>query len=502
MLSLVHGSEVGLWTTYAGSKAVHSGNASSNERDRRIGASVLRARVSRRGLTATLIATGCCLVPAALGGSATARSGSVGSATALLNLAFADARAKGSFHQALSQEVGGVRGSLTDDVALTSGRQTIASSNGARARIEVIGPTAYVTGNPRGLRANFKFTRGQVAVIGRNWVAIPSTNSAFASIAYDVTVPTALAEVAPSGHLTAGPRTTVDGQRVIAISGGAPTAFAGGGSGHAIIYVTASSDPLPVRAAVEVNQANHAKLVLTGTMSDWGERVRVRPPTGAALTATEIRGLVGRLSALAIPGEPGYFAVSGQDGRTAPFGRPWGQACKPVRLAVQPAVPNWIYRQVVAVAVAARRQGIDVTVESRRLTWSHGALFYRGGQSPRTTAEVDVSAAGVTPSTIGNKPPMQLSSSTTADGDKQHDDLSSVAGSFSLPVLRGRAATVRREVRRLIAWTQGIAETTDPISGIAPRGFTDRFTRADVAAMRAMSGCAKPSGNTVIGIAA
>lgn len=422
-------------------------------------------------------------------------------ASALLNRAFADARAKSSFHQAVTQVVGGVRGSLADDVTVTAGRQQITSTDGTRAEVEVIGRAAYVTGNQHALKQFFRFTSNQISVIGSNWVSIPSTNTAFASIAYDVTVPTALAEVAPSGHLTEA-RATVNGQRVIAISGGVPTAFAGGTAGSATIYVTATSDPLPVRATLQVTQSNHKRLRLTATMGDWGEHVAVTPPTGQELSDTQINALVGELSGLVIPGQPGYFAVDGQHRHPTPVGRPWGQPCKPVRLRVERDVPNWIYTQIATVVGQARKQGVDVTVESRRFAWRHSSLYYRSGQSPATTAQVSISATGLTPSTTTARLALRLTSGSRLDGDKHNEDLTSVAGSFSLPALDGKPQTVRRSIRQLIAWTQGILETTDPVSGITQRSFTDRFTKSDVAAMLAMSGCAKPAGSTVTGIAA
>jgi hypothetical protein len=468
---------------------------------------VAQPRVLTAAATLFLIA-GSALATGTTSAASAGRASSPGSASGLLNQAFADARAKGSFHQALTQDVSGVHGSkatqgtLADDVTLSSGRQAITSSDGTRAEVEVIGRTAYMTGNLYALKSFFKFTTNQVAVIGSNWVSVPSTNTAFASIAYDVTASTALAEVAPSGHLTEGRRTTIDGQRVIAITGGVPSAFAGGADGKATIYVTVSSDPLPVSAMIQVTQSNNSRLTLAGTMSDWGEHVRVTPPTGRLLTSAQISLLVHELSGLAIPGEPGYFAAAGQHGKPVATGRPWGQTCKPVRLAVAPAVPDWIYTQIAAVAGQARKQGIDVTVENRRLKWSHGSLYYHSGQSPATTAQVDIGATGTTPSTSKSKQPMRLMWNSRIDADKRHEDLTSVSASFSLPAIHNSPQTVRRSIRQLIAWTQGISETTDPISGITLRSFTDRFTSGDVAAMLAMSGCAKPSGNTVIGIAA
>ena len=60
---------------------------------------------------------------------------------------------------------------------------------------------------------------------------------------------------------------------------------------------------------------------------------------------------------------------------------------------------------------------------------------------------------------------------------------------------------MRRSIRQLIAWTQGISRTSLAGSGIYQDTRTDCFTRADLAAMLDLSGCAR-SGTRVTGIAA
>jgi hypothetical protein len=453
-----------------------------------------------------LAATAACWLVCVSGGQAAApRTSSAHSASALLSEAFADARAKGSFHQALTQVVGSVQGTLENDVTLHSGRQLLRSSNGARGEVEVIADTVYMTGNQPALKSYFKFTSGQIAVIGSNWVSVPSTSSAFASIAYDVTVSTALEEVAPSGHLTEGPETTIDGQRVVAINGGLPSSVAGGAGSRATLYVTATSDPLPVRASIEASQANHTMLSLTGTLSDWGERVAVTPPKGSQeLSDSQISVLARELAGFTIAGHPGYVAVAGQQGQAVPFGRPWGVACEPIRFAVGQSVPGWAYTQIAAVVAQARKQGVDVTMESRGGKWKHSALYYRSGQSAATSRQVTIVASAATPSTAKNQPAMRLTTDSKLDADKHNDDLTSVSGAFRLQVVNGSVATVRRSIRQLIAWTQGISETTEPVSGITQRSFTDGFTSGDLSAMLAMSGCARSTTGTttVTGIAA
>jgi hypothetical protein len=462
--------------------------------------------VRRVSAAVALAATAACWSICVSGGRAAAtRTSSAHNASALLTEAFADARAKGSFHQELTQVAGGVHGTLENDVTLHTGRQLLSASDGARGEVEVVGNTVYLMGNQHGLKSYFKFNSSQTAVIGTNWVSVPSTNAAFASIAYDVTASTALEEVAPSGHLTEGPTRTLDGQRVIAISGGLPSSVAGGAGSRATLYVTATSDPLPVRATIVASQANHTKLSLTATLSDWGEHVAVTPPKGSQeLSDNQISVLARDLAGLTVPGQPGYVAVAGQQGQAVPFGRPWGVACQPIRFAVDRSVPGWAYTQIAAVVAQARRQRIDVTLESRGGKWKHSALYYRSGQSAATSKQVTIVASTATPSTTKNQPAMQLTTDSKLDGDKHNDDLTSVRGTFRLQVVNGSATTVRRSIRQLIAWTQGIAETTDPVSGITQRSFTDGFTAGDLSAMLAMSGCvgSTTGTTTVTGIAA
>lgn len=437
------------------------------------------------------------------GQAAGRRTSASTSATALLSRAFADAQAKGSFHQMLNQVAGSQHSMLDDDVTLHTGRQLLRSSEGARGQVEVVGNTVYVTGNQDGLKSYFKFTSDEAAVIGSNWVSVPSSNAAYASIAYDVTVATALEQVAPSGHLTEGPKTTIGGQRVIAINGGLPSGISGGAGSSATLYVTDTSDPLPVRTMIEAKQSNHTEFSQTGTLSNWGEPVNVSPPKGSQkLSDSQITALARELAGFTIPGEPGYIAVPGQQGQAVPFGRPWGVACQPIRFAVAKSVPGWAYTQIATVVEQARKQGIDVVLESRSGKWQHNELYYRSGQSAATSKQVKIVAAAGMPSTTKNQQAMQLSTDSKPDRDGTNDDLSAVTAAFHLQVVKGSAATVRRSIRQLIAWTQGISETTNPVSGITQRSFTDGFTTADLSAMRAMSGCSAASGTTVTGIAA
>jgi hypothetical protein len=236
---------------------------------------------------------------------------------------------------------------------------------------------------------------------------------------------------------------------------------------------------------------------MMGTLSDWGERVAVTPPKGR-LSSAQISLLANQLSPFAIPSEPGYFAVAGRQGNAVAFGRPWGVACQPIRFAVGRSVPGWIYTQIAAVVAQARRQRIDVVLESPGGAWKHSSLYYRSGQGAATSKQVTIVAGA------GKQQAMALSTGSKADRDGHNDDLASITATFHMQVVGSSSATVRRSIRQLIAWTQGVSETTDPVSGITQRSFTDGFTGSDLSALLAMSGCAAGAGGTttVTGIAA
>jgi hypothetical protein len=148
---------------------------------------------------------------------------------------------------------------------------------------------------------------------------------------------------------------------------------------------------------------------------------------------------------------------------------------------------------VLQVIAAARKQGIDVMASAGGRPLTSG-LFYRAGQSARTTAKVPILAATGSPPTLadGQAQRIAIASTMRADHSGHGDDLTGVTGTLQLRALDGQPEAVRHAIRQLIAWTQGVGRTGNAVSGIAGATTTDRFTDADITAMLKMSGCAKP----------
>jgi hypothetical protein len=195
-------------------------------------------------------------------------------AAQLVRLAFADASSQGSVHEFESEQGGTIGGSGSDDVSLSSGRQIITNTEGVHAKVLVAGPVAYISGNQKALVSYFGFPRTAAQRIGDSWVRIPSSNSYYATVADNATLPSALRQVKPSGHLTDVGVSKMHGQSVIGIRGSLPSGFKGRGT--ETIYFTDSTHPLPL-AGMFVGAAQK----FTFTFSRWGEHVAASPPADA-----------------------------------------------------------------------------------------------------------------------------------------------------------------------------------------------------------------------------
>jgi len=193
------------------------------------------------------------------------------SATQLLQTAFSNARARRSVHENQLEIIKGKQGTFSDDVSIRSGRQTIDTPIGVRAHVLVVGSTAYISGNHKALVSYFGFPQAVAQRIGARWVKIPSSDSGYATVAADATLPSALSEITPSGQLTELSPRMLNGTAVIGIRGNLPSGFKG--AGKDTIYLTRSAHPLPVSATFA--GSGH---LLTFTFRNWGEHVIANPP--------------------------------------------------------------------------------------------------------------------------------------------------------------------------------------------------------------------------------
>jgi hypothetical protein len=200
-----------------------------------------------------------------------------------------------------------------------------------------------------------------------------------------------------------------------------------------------------------------------------------------------------------IAGAPGYRTFGGPHGKPLALGRPWGRPCQPIRFTVEEHVPDSVYAEVGAVVAEARRDGIDVTLETRNFAWSPGSLYYAPGQSPATVARVPIFAKDGNPPRLsaGEAEHIGFGWNARVDADGRHEDVTYAQGELWMRAIAGSPQLVRRSIRQLVALTQGIIGTSSAGSGIARNTTVDSFSASDVRAMRLMSGCGAAAAHVV-----
>jgi hypothetical protein len=223
-----------------------------------------------------LLACGVAVIAMCAAG-AVARATAQQSAAQLRSTALADADERGSVREVESERTRSLVATFTEDLATHDGRQNITRSGGEQAHVLIVGDTAYVAGNRAALIHYFGFPAAVASKIGARWVSIPSSSSAYSTVAGDATLPSAMTALAIAGKLTETAPTTINGQAVIgvrtkaSIPGTSPATLA------ATLYISRASEPLPVRASYTSSKGGSATI----TLSNWGEKIAFTAPTNA-----------------------------------------------------------------------------------------------------------------------------------------------------------------------------------------------------------------------------
>jgi hypothetical protein len=171
-------------------------------------------------------------------------------------------------------------------------------------------------------------------------------------------------------------------------------------------------------------------------------------------------------------------------------------ACQPVRFTVEAHVPGWIFGQAAAVVAEARQDGIDVTIETRSFMWNPASLYYAPGQTPNTTVRVPIFVKDGTPPRRhdGRREHINLGWDARLNDGGRHEALTHMQGILYTQSIGNDPQTARRSIRQLIAMTQGIIDADRSDSAIAQDTSIDRFSAADIAATKLMSGCGNAVG--------
>lgn len=202
------------------------------------------------------------------------------SASQVLALTTAAAKAKGSVHLSADESFAGQKETSEYDISGAEGKQTIAGAEGSSLTL-VVGNVAYLQGDVTFLQSSMGFPASAASTLAGRWISFTPSDQGYQDITAGDTLGSALTEATPAGVLTLAKAPNVDGQAVLAISGGlAPTEASGGTTGSQVLYVAETAPHLPVEAVLHETQSGKSGTA-TISFSKWGEPVAVTAPSGA-----------------------------------------------------------------------------------------------------------------------------------------------------------------------------------------------------------------------------
>jgi hypothetical protein len=188
----------------------------------------------------------------------------------------------------------------------------------------------------------------------------------------------------------------------------------------------------------------------------------------------------------------GYHTYAGADHRSLIPGRPWGHACTPVVIELDPQTPATIREEAAAVVAEARAGGANLVLANENQSYDPARLRVskKGGV---VGVPISVQAHGV--SNPGGRPLGFLASwHTKHDLDGRHDVLTHLEATLYTDALADDPVATRKALRVIVARTAGVdAGASTPGTGLAARleQSTDAFSPADLHAVRVLSGCDK-----------
>jgi hypothetical protein len=197
----------------------------------------------------------------------------------ILTIVVAAEKAQGSCLWGENFRWGGWSVHSTTHSGVGKGNQTIAGTLWGNGTVLVVSPKmAYGKGDAKFLETQLSLTAGQAAKHVGQWISIPSSSPSFASFTGGLT----LSSVTWGAKLVAPLRltksATVDGKRVVGVSGWAPDFTKGKVTDT--LYVATAAPNLPVEL-VQHGTANGYTFAATDPFLGWGEAVSVTAPSKA-----------------------------------------------------------------------------------------------------------------------------------------------------------------------------------------------------------------------------
>lgn len=150
--------------------------------------------------------------------------------------------------------------------------------------VQLIGDVVYVHGRANNLKSALELDTKEIAAVATRWVAVPSTDSAFASLTSSLQLTKELNLYIPSSGLHLLKARKLKGVKVIPLTGKPTMEIATRQNGSVTLFISAKTH-LPVGGTL-VAQRGSKVLREVAAFSDWGKPVTIAPPSGAVTIIT------------------------------------------------------------------------------------------------------------------------------------------------------------------------------------------------------------------------
>ncbi len=220
-------------------------------------------------------------VPVALLTSASVATATPPSAIKLLSQSVEAANSKGSLTFSDTTRSGKNVEVLTGAVSAPTAAESLTETGHGPLNVLLIGDTIYVRGDSDVLHGTLGLPLAASTANSEKWISVQSGDSAFSQLVAPLNMSTELNNYVPAGHLKKGRITTVDGHKVIPLTGAASASAAQGGAGAVALFVSTNAPYLPVGGTLVVVRRGSPGLSEVAAFSAWGSKVVANAPTGA-----------------------------------------------------------------------------------------------------------------------------------------------------------------------------------------------------------------------------
>jgi hypothetical protein len=204
-------------------------------------------------------------------------------AATIVGEAQANARGKGWAHIDLQFHMSAKTLVFNQDSGPDTGRQIVTIGT-ERATVLLIGRVAYINANAGALGEYFGLAPSSASLAGK-WIAIKPSDTAYATVSAGVTLSDALKQIAIGPPFGKPKLATIDGRRVVAVSGAVPTTR--GRPEPGTLYVAATGEILPF--AFDYSDPGATDRAVFGA---WGKKVALTAPKHPTSFASYVSGSV------------------------------------------------------------------------------------------------------------------------------------------------------------------------------------------------------------------